>query len=123
MLVGLVCHINTNQFTLSKCLCVSCYQAVNWLLLFGKFYIAVASNSKAVIASLADSVVDLLSQAVQSAATKYMDQYHPDYPVGRSRLEAIAVLASAGIMIMARSGHDSTSLFILICNFLFFGIY
>ena len=75
--------------------------AVNWFLLVAKIYIAVKSNSKAVWASLADSFVDLLSQAVLSLATRYMKIHSPDYPVGRSRLEALSVLASAGIMTMA----------------------
>ena len=74
---------------------------VNWFLLVAKTYIAIVSNSKAVWASLADSIVDLLSQAVLSLASRYIKRHDPDYPVGKSRLEALSVLASAGIMTMA----------------------
>ena len=74
---------------------------VNLFLLMAKLYIGIVSNSKAVWASVADSVVDLLSQAVLSVATRYIRRHDPDYPVGRSRLEALSVLASAGIMTMA----------------------
>lgn len=49
-------------------------------------------------AALADSIVDLLSQVVLSLASKYMSKYHYDYPVGRSKLEALSVLACSGIM-------------------------
>ena len=45
---------------------------VNVFLLIAKLYIGVVSNSKAVWASVADSIVDLLSQAVLSIATKYI---------------------------------------------------
>ena len=74
---------------------------VNIFLLIAKLYIGIVSNSKAVWASVADSIVDLLSQAVLSIATRYIRLHDPDYPVGRSRLEALSVLASAGIMTMA----------------------
>jgi divalent metal cation (Fe/Co/Zn/Cd) transporter len=61
----------------------------------------VMSLSKAVAAAVADSVVDLLSQGVLSLADIYSGKHHPDYPIGRSRLEAISVLATASIMSMA----------------------
>jgi divalent metal cation (Fe/Co/Zn/Cd) transporter len=75
--------------------------AVNWFLLIAKLWAAIVSNSKSVWASLADSLVDLLSQGVLSLANRYSRKHHPDYPVGRSRLEALSVLACAGIMSMA----------------------
>ena len=71
---------------------------VNWLLLFAKIICLVLSNSLVVAASLADSAVDLLSQAILSLAERYMGKHNPDYPVGRSRLEALSVLAAASIM-------------------------
>lgn len=74
---------------------------VNWLLLFAKIVCLVLSNSLVVAASLADSAVDLLSQAILSLAERYMGKHNPDYPVGRSRLEALSVLAAASIMSMA----------------------
>jgi len=54
-----------------------------------------------VLAALADSVVDLLSQAVLSLAERYQAKHHLDYPVGRSRLEALSVIACGVIMAFA----------------------
>jgi divalent metal cation (Fe/Co/Zn/Cd) transporter len=45
--------------------------------------------------------VDLVSQAVLSLADRYMNKHSPEYPVGRSRLEALSVIACAFIMSMA----------------------
>jgi cation diffusion facilitator family transporter len=45
-----------------------------------------------------DSVVDLLSQAVLATAARYMKKYNYEYPVGRSKLESLSVLACSGIM-------------------------
>jgi len=56
---------------------------VNWFLLFAKIYCVIATSSKAVSASLADSAVDLVSQAVLSLADYYMSIHSPAYPVGR----------------------------------------
>jgi cation diffusion facilitator family transporter len=75
--------------------------AVNWLLLIAKTYIYLISNSKAVLASLADSAVDLASQVVISLAEHYMGKASPLYPVGRARLEALGVIGCACIMSMA----------------------
>lgn len=75
--------------------------AVNWFLLFAKLYCAIVSSSKAVTASLIDSVVDLVSQGILSLANRYIATHSPDYPVGRSRLEALSVLACAVIMSVA----------------------
>lgn len=74
---------------------------VNWFLLVAKLYAVIVSASKAVAAALADSIVDLLSQGVLAMAEHYIRIHSPDYPVGRSRLEALSVLACAGIMSMA----------------------
>lgn len=75
--------------------------AVNWFLLGAKLYCTIVSSSKAVTAALADSVVDLVSQGVLSLADSYISKHSPDYPVGRSRLEALSVIACAFIMSMA----------------------
>ncbi len=75
--------------------------AVNWLLLFIKLIAVIMSNSKAVTAALVDSAVDLVSQGVLSLADKYISSHSPEYPVGRSRLEALSVIACAFIMSMA----------------------
>lgn len=74
---------------------------VNWFLLGGKIFVVIYSSSKAVAASLADSAVDIVSQAVLSLAEKYIAIHSPNYPVGRSRLEALSVIACAAIMSMA----------------------
>ena len=75
--------------------------AVNWFLLGAKVYAVAVSSSKAVTAALVDSVVDLLSQGVLSMAERYISRHSPNYPVGRSRLEALSVIACAFIMSMA----------------------
>ena len=72
---------------------------VNWFLLVAKIICFVISGSKAILAALADSAVDLVSQAVLSMAENYISKHNPDYPIGRSRLEALSVLACASIMI------------------------
>lgn len=74
---------------------------INWLLLIIKAICVWLSSSKSVTAALVDSVVDLASQAVLSLAERYIGRHSPDYPVGRSRLEALSVLGCASIMIMA----------------------
>jgi cation diffusion facilitator family transporter len=42
--------------------------------------------------------MDLMTQFVLGLAMKYMSEHNEKYPVGRSRLEALAVLACSGIM-------------------------
>lgn len=74
---------------------------VNWFLLIVKAICVWLTSSKSVLAALVDSVVDLASQAVLSLAERYIGSHSPNYPVGRSRLEALSVLACASIMIMA----------------------
>ena len=75
--------------------------AVNWLLLVVKIAVVIMSSSKAVLAAMVDSAVDLVSQAVLSLAGRYMQKHSPYYPVGRSRLEALSVITCAFIMTMA----------------------
>lgn len=77
---------------------------VNLLLLFTKAYAYHVSNSKAVLASLADTIVDLASQVVIVLAAKYSHKADPRYPVGRAKLEALGVLACAVIMSLAAAG-------------------
>jgi len=74
---------------------------VNIFLLAAKVVIFALSGSKAVLAALADSAVDLASQVVLSLADRYMKRHDERYPVGRSRLEALAVLGCSSIMSMA----------------------
>lgn len=75
--------------------------ATNWLLLAIKIYAFSVSGSKAVLASMADSAVDLASQLVISVADYQIQQHSPYFPVGRSRLEALAVIGCACIMSIA----------------------
>ncbi|BDA45866.1 Metal tolerance protein 9 [Coccomyxa sp. Obi] len=76
--------------------------AGNWILLAAKLYAFVASRSKSVLASLADSAVDLVSQLVISMAELFMKRAKPHkYPVGRARLEALGVIGCACIMSIA----------------------
>ena len=74
---------------------------VNWFLLVAKIYCTIVSSSKAVTASLADSAVDLMSQGVLAISYSYSVKYSSNYPVGRSRLEALSVIACSFIMSMA----------------------
>lgn len=99
---------NGNEFTsksedssLPVRLAVNASWAVNWFLLGAKLFAVIVSSSKAVTASLADSVVDLASQAILSLAQRYIVKHSPSYPVGRSRLEALSVIGCAFIMCMA----------------------
>jgi len=73
----------------------------NWFLLGAKLYLFIATGSKSVLAALADSVVDLVSQAVLALAERYQALHHDEYPVGRSRLEALSVIALGMIMAFA----------------------
>ena len=45
--------------------------------------------------------VDLASQLVLSVAEHSVARYHPGFPIGRGKLEALAVIACACIMSMA----------------------
>lgn len=45
--------------------------------------------------------MDLVSQGVLSLAESYIIRHSPDYPVGRSRLEALSVMVCAFIMSFA----------------------
>ncbi len=47
------------------------------------------------------NIVDLLSQMILKVADMYINKHSADYPVGRSRLEALSVLGCAGLMIVA----------------------
>ena len=75
--------------------------AANVLLFLTKAVIFALSNSKAVLAALADSIVDLLSQGILELAEKYTRKYDVRFPVGRARLEALAVIGCSGIMSFA----------------------
>eukprot|EP00953_Heterococcus_sp_UTEX-ZZ885_P001178 1139-Heterococcus_DN1.PRE.1 len=66
-----------------------------------KIYALNITGSKVVAASLADSGVDILSQAVLALSKHYMHKKHEDFPVGRHRLESLGVIACSCIMSIA----------------------
>lgn len=74
---------------------------VNWFLFFVKLYVFLLSTSKAIAAALVDSAVDLISQKVLSSAESRVQEHDENYPIGRSRLEALGVLGCAAVMVMA----------------------
>jgi len=71
---------------------------VNVVLLAAKIGIYIVTMSNSIFATVADSVVDILSQAVIAFAAYQIKLKHPKYPVGRTRLETVGVIVSAGIM-------------------------
>ena len=76
--------------------------SVNVLLLFLKLAAAVQSGSLAVLSSLIDSVLDLFSGAaiaISSYLIKRYDRFH--YPIGRNRLEPVAIIITAAVMATA----------------------
>lgn len=74
---------------------------VNILLFAVKLWAYLASNSKAVLASLADSLVDLVSQAVIAIADHRSKQADPRFPVGKARMEAVGVVLCACLMALS----------------------
>jgi len=75
--------------------------AANILLFIAKVYAFFCSGSQAVLASMADSAVDLASQAVLGLASWQMAKEDPDFPIGKTRLETLGVIACAIIMGLA----------------------
>lgn len=75
--------------------------AVNFLLLVVKFVAFGLSRSFSVLASAADSFVDIASQAVLAFAQWRMKTLDHKFPVGRTRLETVAVIVCAVIMSIA----------------------
>jgi len=59
------------------------------------------TGSMTILASFADSIVDLVSQAVLALADRASERADRRYPVGRARLSAVAVIISGGIMMFA----------------------
>jgi len=73
----------------------------NIILLIVKVIALAISNSKSVAAAVVDSAVDLISLVLLSGAEWHTRKHNPNYPIGRSRLEALSVLGCAAIMIFA----------------------
>ena len=74
---------------------------VNFFLLAAKLWGFAVSASYSVLASAADSVVDIASQAVLALADWQVGKVDPQYPVGKTRLQTVAVIACAVIMSFA----------------------
>ena len=74
---------------------------VNFLLLAAKLWGFAVSQSYSVLASAADSVVDIASQAVLALADWQVGKVDPRYTVGKTRLQTVAVIACAVIMSFA----------------------
>ncbi|KAG2440331.1 hypothetical protein HXX76_004436 [Chlamydomonas incerta] len=76
---------------------------VNILLLIAKTAVFVLSGSYAVLASAVDSLVDLLSQVVLAVAEYQAATYDQRFPIGRTRMAELSVLACAAIMFVSTS--------------------
>ncbi|KAG2496615.1 hypothetical protein HYH03_005436 [Edaphochlamys debaryana] len=74
---------------------------VNCLLLVSKTAVFVLSGSYAVLAAAVDSLVDLLSQAVLATAEYQVARFDQRYPIGRTRLSELSVIACACIMFVS----------------------
>lgn len=74
---------------------------VNLLLLIAKVWGFALSMSYSVLASAADSVVDIASQAVLALADWQVGRLDPRYPVGKTRLQTVGVIGCAVIMSIA----------------------
>ena len=73
--------------------------SVNTLLLFLKLAATIQSGSLAVLSSLIDSTLDLFSGliiGISSYLIKRYDRFH--YPIGRNRLEPVAIIITAAVM-------------------------
>ena len=73
--------------------------SVNTLLLFLKLAATIQSGSLAVLSSLIDSALDLFSGVIigiSSYLIKRYDRFH--YPIGRNRLEPVAIIITAAVM-------------------------
>ncbi|GLI69831.1 hypothetical protein VaNZ11_014538, partial [Volvox africanus] len=74
---------------------------VNIALLVVKIVAFVLSGSYAVLASAMDSLVDTLSQAVLALAEHQATRSNQRFPIGRTRISELAVLACAAIMFVS----------------------
>ena len=74
---------------------------VNILLSVAKVYVAIKSESWAILAVMVDSLVDLCVQGMLTAGETTINRHSPNYPIGRSRLETLAVIGCCFAMEMA----------------------
>lgn len=94
--------LNTDSFVQ---LYINVNLLVNFLLVFGKVFAVLSSNSVSLMASLVDSALDLLCTVVifmTSKATAYRS-WHTfyKYPVGKRRLEPLGVLIFSVLMVIS----------------------
>lgn len=75
--------------------------AINVVLLAAKVVVAYSSKSMSIIASLVDSVLDLMSTLIIFFANKYAARTSSKFPVGRKRLEPLGVLVFSIVIIIS----------------------
>ena len=76
--------------------------SVNAVLAVAKLYAVLSSSSLAVLASLMDSALDLVSQAVvRYTERRAKAAFDVDFPAGQQRMEPVGVMCCAGLMCMA----------------------
>ena len=97
--------VRTNYGETDKCgsvsLAVNLSLIVNIILLITKIIVFVMTWSLAVIASLVDSVLDLLSQFIIWLTERKVNRKNDHkYPVGKTRLEPVGILTVSILMIM-----------------------
>lgn len=68
---------------------------INILLLLAKIAAFAVSRSYSILASVVDSVVDIISQILLAVAAAKAKKWNPKYPTGRSRLESVSVIGCA----------------------------
>ena len=73
----------------------------NIILFAAKLFAFIISGSQSVLASLADSSVDLASQLVVFICDNRTRKVDPKYPIGKTRLETVGALIIACIMTFA----------------------
>uniref|UniRef100_A0A914YYZ3 Cation efflux protein cytoplasmic domain-containing protein n=1 Tax=Panagrolaimus superbus TaxID=310955 RepID=A0A914YYZ3_9BILA len=75
---------------------------INVIMIFAKLFAAYLSHSMSIISSVVDSLMDITSGAVIWGTLRSIDKTNPyEYPIGRTRLEPLAVLIVALIMVFA----------------------
>jgi len=66
-----------------------------------KIFAYIDSGSKSILASLIDSCVDIISQSIVTLAMRILKKPNEEFPIGRTRLEALSVICCACIMAVA----------------------
>ena len=91
------CHCSCVQLSVNTAARLTL--AVNFLLVFFKLAATIQSGSLSVLSSLIDSGLDLFSGAVIAVTSYLIRQYNQFYyPIGRNRLEPVAIIVTASVM-------------------------